>query len=326
MTFLDSPHAQAKCVDCHVGPTASEQFSAKLNGLRQLAGTLTGDWERPIPTPVHDLPAARDSCGRCHWPEKYLGAKLVVHSRFRDDRQTSGYTNVLLMRTGGTHPDGKATGIHWHTNPRVSVDYVAADEDRMDVRWIKAVREDGSERIFTVEGTPHDAPPDGHARQMDCTDCHNRTGHDFDEPDDAIDRAIAAGLIPRSLPFIKKIAVDVLHTEFARVSAARSIEAAMRTRYDREGLLDERTRPLVDKAAAEVARIWQRNIYPERAQTWGTYVDLKSHAGCFRCHDGDHKDQAGEVLTNRCDACHVVLSEEEEDPAILRTLGIDLGR
>ena len=157
---------------------------------------------------------------------------------------------------------------------------------------------------------------------MDCNDCHNRSGHDFDEPRDAVDRAIAAGLIPKDLPWIKKWGVEVLREERSRAMAEQSIRDALTARYTEAGLLDDALAPKVERAAAQLTKIWLRNVFPERAQTWGTYTDLRSHAGCFRCHDGKHVDAAGEVLTNRCDACHVVLSEEQEDPAILETLGI----
>ncbi len=325
-TFQDSAHANIHCVDCHVGRGVEASVKAKLNGTHQLLGVLTGNWERPIPTPVHQLRPAEEICNECHWPEKYLGVKLAVHTRYREDEPNTSYVNVLLMRTGGTHPDGKATGIHWHTNPNVSVDYVAIDEHRDVIPWVKTVREDGSEKIFVANGAASRDAPEGELRRMDCNDCHNRSGHDFDEPGDAVDRAIAAGLISRQLPFIKKWGVEVLRMERVRPSAEQNIHDTLTKRYEDAGLLDDRSRPLVEGAAKQLAKIWLRNIFPERAQLWDVYPDLKSHRGCFRCHDGNHVDGEGQVLTNRCDACHVVLSEEQEDPAILGTLGVGGGR
>ena len=114
--------------------------------------------------------------------------------------------------------------------------------------------------------------------------------------------------------------------ERVRPTAEQNIHDTLLKRYEDAGLLDDRSRPLVEGAAKQPAKIWLRNIFPERAQLWDVYADLKSHRGCFRCHDGNHVDAAGEVLTNRCDACHVVLSEEQEDPAILGTLGVGGGR
>ena len=36
-------------------------------------------------------------------------------------------------------------------------------------------------------------------REMDCIDCHNRPSHIYLSPDDALDRKLAEGEIPRSI-------------------------------------------------------------------------------------------------------------------------------
>jgi hypothetical protein len=64
-------------------------------------------------------------------------------------------------------------------------------------------------------------------------------------------------------------------------------------------------------------------VYPERGVDWGTYPSLDNHAGCLRCHDGEHADAAGEVISIDCDSCHTVLGMQEEDPEILELLGTD---
>src|SRR4026208_2191379 len=60
--YIDSPHARVECVDCHIGPGANWCVKAKLSGLRQVAAVATGSYSRPIPSPVHQLRPARETC------------------------------------------------------------------------------------------------------------------------------------------------------------------------------------------------------------------------------------------------------------------------
>jgi hypothetical protein len=334
VAFQRSPHARVDCVACHVAPGTKGYIEAKLNGTKQLYGFLTDSYRRPIPTPVEHLVPAKDTCERCHWPEKYLGTKLKVKSHYREDESVSGFTNVLLMRTGGTRADGQTVGIHWHVNPDVTIEYVASDEKRTRIPWIRVVRKDGSEMVFTSPGASHDAPA-GERRKMDCNDCHNRSAHAFDLPDAALDNALAAGLIPRDLPFVKKYAMEALTTDWTRDNAKEGIRQHLQQAYAKSGQLDETTRQKLEKAIEEVAAIWLRNVWPERKLGWNEYPDLATHVGCFRCHDGKHVTSSGHALFGpdltansnpsrdaSCDRCHVVLSENEEDPAVLESLGL----
>ncbi len=230
-TFQDSVHANLECADCHIGPGLSSQIKAKLNGINQLVETIKG-FHRAIPTPVHQLRPAKEICGVCHWGNRYVNSDMLVRTRFREDKANTPYTNVALLRIGGTHPTGMATGIHWHTNPKVQVEFISRDEKRMDVVWVHSRREDGSEKTFTLEGIDAANPPEGHKRAMDCTDCHNRIGHDFQNPHDAVDAAMTAGLIPRDLPYVKKLSLEVLQMERARAAADEGIRTTLTKRYE----------------------------------------------------------------------------------------------
>ena len=42
--------------------------------------------------------------------------------------------------------------------------------------------------------------------------------------------------------------------------------------------------------------------------------------GCFRCHDGHHVTDDGEVLTRDCNVCHTILAQERKDGAQLVSL------
>src|SRR5580765_3797754 len=67
--YLNSPHARVLCVDCHVGSGAEAKIKAKMNGVHQLFAVTTGDYHRPINTPIKNLRPARETCEECHWPE-----------------------------------------------------------------------------------------------------------------------------------------------------------------------------------------------------------------------------------------------------------------
>ena len=46
----------------------------------------------------------------------------------------------MLVRVGGGNPIlGHAAGIHWHMNVGVDIEYIARDERRQDIPWIRAV-------------------------------------------------------------------------------------------------------------------------------------------------------------------------------------------
>ena len=50
---------------------------------------MTDDFSRPIPTPVHNLRPARETCENCHWPEKFYGDRVKRIVRHRTDRAST---------------------------------------------------------------------------------------------------------------------------------------------------------------------------------------------------------------------------------------------
>lgn len=322
-TFHDSPHAGIACVDCHVGPGATWYVKSKLNGARQAWMTLRGTWHAPIPTPVHDLRSANETCGNCHSSEEYVSDHLVVRHHYDDD--ATPMTDVLMMNVGGRTADGSATGIHWHADPGTEVTYVHTDEARMEIPWVQVREKDGSVRTFALEGFEGDTPPEGELRRMDCVDCHNRPTHRFHGLDESIDMALASGRLDPAMPAIVPAAREVLQAEHTRADAQESIRAALARYYAGAEDGGVPADDALDAAGDTLAAIWLRNIYPERGVEWGTYPSLANHAGCLRCHDGEHADDAGEVISIDCDSCHAVLATQETEPEILELLGLGGG-
>jgi nitrate/TMAO reductase-like tetraheme cytochrome c subunit len=320
-SYLTSPHARVHCTECHIGAGASWFVKSKLSGARQVFAVMFDSYQRPIPSPVHNLRPAQETCEQCHWPDKFEGHKFVIREHFRPDRESTPYTNVLVMKTGGTRPDGTSSGIHWHIHSEVEVSYVATDEQRMEIPWVKLVdHATGTEEIYTTAEVSPDTPPIGTQRTMDCVDCHNKPSHGFPKAWEAINEAISHGRISRELPFIKQVGIEALRTDWSGQGPQAGIRAELTRFYTEDEPLDERTKPLLEPAIAALTDIHQRNIYPEMEITWGTYRNMDGHLGCFRCHDGEHKTAAGKEIPLTCETCHVIEAFQERDPAILSRL------
>ncbi len=74
--YQNSSHANVACVECHVGSGTSWYVKSKLSGLHQVYAVATKTYPSPIETPLNDLRPARETCERCHWPQKFYSRKL----------------------------------------------------------------------------------------------------------------------------------------------------------------------------------------------------------------------------------------------------------
>jgi hypothetical protein len=80
--YRKSSHARVKCVECHVGEGADWYVKSKLSGAYQVYAVLTDNYPRPIPTPVSNLRPARETCEKCHWPNKFYSNRIVNNRSF----------------------------------------------------------------------------------------------------------------------------------------------------------------------------------------------------------------------------------------------------
>jgi hypothetical protein len=159
---------------------------------------------------------------------------------------------------------------------------------------------------------------------MECADCHNRQGHAFERPEEAVDSAIAAGQIPVGLPFAHKTSVEILKASYSK---GAGIPAAF-TAFYRQKYPDIATKRADDITSAGKAllSLYQRNVFPDLGVKWGTYPSNLGHAdgaGCFRCHDENHTTPQKKTISQDCSLCHNPLAVEETSPAVLKTLGLD---
>src|SRR5579864_3256024 len=99
--YQGSPHSRVECVKCHIGPGAGWFVRSKLSGVGQLFAVAFNTYPRPIPTPVHNLRPARETCETCHWPQVFGGDRLKVIPKFADDETNTASKTVLFLHIGG---------------------------------------------------------------------------------------------------------------------------------------------------------------------------------------------------------------------------------
>jgi hypothetical protein len=308
-----SVHANISCASCHVGEGPPGFVRAKLGGVRRLTAIATGDYRRPIPSPVADLPAATATCMHCHNREKYFGDLVRPLRSYTDDEANTEQITTLTMRAGGGGWEaGGPHGIHWHASPWTRVEYIATDATRETIPWVQVTDVNGTVTEYVADGVEPAALEQGERRVMDCTDCHNRQGHAIaTTADRAVDEALARGLIPRTLPFVRREVLAALQeVSGERADVEGRIANRLRTFYDAQpsnGAAANGTD--VAQAIAAAQRLYAGNVFPRMNVTWGTYPSQLGHTdsnGCFRCHDDLHKSKSGTVISQDCEMCHKV--------------------
>jgi len=324
-----SPHSRVPCVDCHIGEGVQALAAAKLNGAWQAVSTMFNLYSKPIGTPIHNLRPARETCGKCHWPEKHYGSKLVKHRRYKDDENNTLTFTTLNLKVDASQ--GVGSGIHWHIAEENEIRYSSLDDMRETMLWVEVRRENGEFHRYTNTKRADSSDVHLEPRIMDCVDCHNRATHIYEQPDVAMDKAMAAGLIDPSIPFIKREGLAALLPQYQEKEKGRqAIRERLENFYAIEypDLSHENMTASIDGVVA----IYDRNIYPEMNIHWNTYPNHLGHKvefgcfschnfmqheqsdGCFRCHNKYMVDERGQTISDDCTLCHSILSLGEEDP------------
>jgi len=271
-----SPHAKVDCVSCHVSPGASGLVTAKLNGTRQLYLLAVNKYERPIPEPLGRIPTAVNTCARCHVPGR-PGRDLTraVVSYGDDEKNTESVTSLTMQMTAN----------HWHARADVSVEYIASDEKRETIPYIRVMAPGG-----------------------EVTEYHNRPAHTFSaSADRAVDAAIGSGGASRDLPFARREMVAALKVAYPSHAAADAGIAKHLGDFYRATLAAPG--PQIEQAIRTTQQLYRQNVFPDMKVTWGTYVTKLGHVdgpGCFRCHDESHKSRTGKTVRQDCELCHKV--------------------
>jgi nitrate/TMAO reductase-like tetraheme cytochrome c subunit len=315
-----SPHARVPCAECHIGAGADWFVKSKLSGLRQVWAVTVNSYDRPIPTPIHDLRPARETCEECHWRRKFIGYKELARSYTLGDEENKPYHVRMLIKIGGEKTSLlRGSGIHYHMLIANKVEYIPVDGKRQDIAWVRVTRADGS--ITEYRNQDFDLSDEDLAerelRAMDCMDCHNRPAHQYPPPTLSVDQAMEDGRISREIPYIKVQAVNALSAGYptldgAIVGIANMIRAYYQEEYPE--FIGKRSAELTT-AIRQVQDIYRKSIFPYMKADWSVYPDNIGHLnspGCFRCHTEAMEDGNGNTISTACNTCHLVLAQGED--------------
>ncbi len=319
--YQNSPHANVSCVECHVGSGASWYVKSKLSGLHQVWAVMTNTYPRPIETPLHDLRPARETCEKCHWPQKFYARTLWTKKYFLADSLNTEWNIMLEMKTGPEYSEmGFKEGIHWHINPDVSIEYISDNDKRENITYVKYTNKStGAVKIFRNDSNPISdslisvASP----RTMDCIDCHNRPSHKYNSPPVYFDKAMITGAISKNIPFFKKVAMGILKDTYtskdtALMTLRDSISSFYKTDYSD---FYSSNKNMIDSSIVAVEQQFSQNTFPRMKVTYDHYPDHIGHLesdGCFRCHNDKFKAADGTTISRDCNLCHSIVGQGKD--------------
>ncbi len=322
VTYQNSPHANVACVECHVGSGADWYVRSKLSGLYQVYSVTFKKYPTPIPTPIHNLRPARETCERCHWPDHFYSNLLRTEKHYLADEKNTEWDIILKMNIGSDYLAlGQDEGSHWHINPNVKIEYIPETDNRQSIPWVKYTNlETGEETIYQDEEFEMEEEfiASGETRHMDCMDCHNRPSHEYLAPPFFTDLSITRGDIPKELPDVKQVAMSVQYNVFPTTDTAMMhIENEVKEYYEMmyPDIFKEKYY-LIEKAIAGIQEDYNQNIFPEMKARWDVYPNHLGHInsrGCQRCHDDRHKSTSGRVISRDCNLCHTIVGQGQMD-------------
>ncbi len=308
--YLTSPHARIDCVDCHIGKGfIATRITRKAGDLKHVYATIFRAYEFPIE--AHDLRPARETCERCHSPEKFSDDSLREIKRFQDDRENTPQTIYLVLKTGGGSTRlGEGRGIHWHILNQVS--YLPTDFSEQQIPYVRVVEDDGSinEYVDINSGLDPSTIDPSQLKEMDCITCHNRITHLVETPEDTVDQLLAAGLISTEIPEIRKKGIEVYSQVYDTTEKGLNGIAGLSGYY--QAYYPEfysQNRQLVDSAIQMLQYAYGQSVYPEQKSDWTSHpnnVGHKDSPGCFRCHDGKHLNAQSQAIRLECNLCHSI--------------------
>lgn len=226
------PHRDVACAECHVEPGIMGWVKAKLNGTRQLVEVILGTFPEPIPPPEHsELPAASDTCMRCHDVSQTSVTVLRTTTTYAEDQANTPQFVGLLVRPTGGNPFDVNRSVHWHVLRTVT--YASSDPRATTIDYVAATTETGQVDEFIAYNkirVASNVQPDIDAIKasermtvMSCYDCHNRAGHAILNPRTELDAALSTKVIDPTLPWIKSKGMEILwatYPDFAAADAA----------------------------------------------------------------------------------------------------------
>jgi hypothetical protein len=316
--YQKSPHANVTCVECHVGSGADWYVKSKLSGLHQVYAVLTRTYPQPIETPLHDLRPARETCEKCHWPQKFYARSLQTNKYFLADSANSEWDVMLQMKTGSEYDmGGFKEGIHWHINPAVNIEYISDNDKRENITYVKYTNKTtGEVTIYRNSDNPitDSVLSVNVPRTMDCIDCHNRPSHNYNSPPVYFDKNLLTGAVSKEIPFIKKVTMDILKQNFRDKDTALMMIKDSLTNFYKTQFSDyySKNTSLIDNSIVSIQKSFAENTFPKMMVTYDRYPEHIGHLeseGCFRCHNNAFKSESGRTITRDCNLCHSIVGQ-----------------
>ncbi|HLO30373.1 MAG TPA: NapC/NirT family cytochrome c [Anaerolineales bacterium] len=305
-----SPHARIACVECHIGREfIGNQIFRKAGDIRHIIATAFKTYEYPIR--VKNMRPARETCEKCHSPEKFSDDSLRAISHFKSDEDNTPYSIYLVLKTGGgAKREGLGRGIHWHIVNKVY--YYPTDTEEQNIPFVRVVNDDGSTMDYVdVESDFNASQIDqSKLKEMDCITCHNRITHRIYTPEESVDNALTLGQISQGIPEIRKMGVEVLRGNYATQADAEAGIAKLESYY--EGNYSdyyEANKDKIGTAIAALQQIYTDSVFVDQKVNWDSHPTNTGHIdspGCFRCHDGKHLDPNQQAIRLECNLCHSI--------------------
>ncbi len=322
LSYLASPHANVKCVECHIGrATIATQFFRKAQDISHVVQFVGADYEVPIYS--KKLRPASQVCEKCHNPAKFSANSLETIKQYdASENNALEETHLSFKIGGGTQREGLGKGIHWHIEN--DVQYIATDNPHLEqvIPWVQVTYADTgvTETFVDAEADLPDDFAEQHADSMktvDCMTCHNRIAHEFGNPSDALDDAMARGAISSNIPYYKQNAMAVMERQYPNMGEASAAIRGLRGYYEANWSdYYAANSGKLDSAIDETLAMYNRMVFPTMDVAWDTHPNNLGHknsAGCFRCHDGKHVNENGDTIRIECNLCHSIPIKTPED-------------
>src|SRR3990172_7306661 len=271
-SYLTSPHARIDCVECHIGRGfIATRVTRKAGALRHIVLMATQRYEFPIR--ATDLRPARETCERCHFPEKFSDDSLREIKHYLPDEDNTPTTTYRGRKPGGgSARQGLGRGIHWHIeNP---VYYYPTDPEEQDIPYVRVQNADGSlaEYVDLEAGFDLSTVDEADLKQMDCITCHNRITHLVYNPQDSVDGMLARGVIDRAIPEIRSKAVEALGGQYASDEEALAAIAALDEYYlqNPPDYAAENSQT-IDSAVAILQDTYRQSVFRHQKSDWNTH-------------------------------------------------------
>jgi len=310
-THQNTSHARVTCEECHLGRTELGTAIGRKIEYSWQTGTALVFNTYEFPIRARNMRPARDVCETCHLPEQFSNDTLVEFKNFAaDENNTLTYTYLILKTGGGSKREGLGNGIHWHIeNP---VDYIALDEERQQIPYVRVQNEDGSftEYVDTESGFDAGSIDESQLLRMDCMTCHNRTAHTILSPAESLDQLMAQRVVSPMIPEIKGKALEVLEVKYENEESALNAIAGLEAYYkDKHNEYYTNNKEQIASAIAALQTYYKENVFLKQKVDWETHPDNSQHSdspGCFRCHDGKHLSIQNESVRLECNLCHSI--------------------